>query len=739
MPKNEAIKFFRHDEKDFGCAGWVDPMAAFRWQWRRKDTVLWSLVSLAILISFLSFLVVALPLFLGVQHGHASLARDVQNLTSANVVDQLVVAAVAPVDTLAALSASLARMVLIDSSFVTPSSARLQRLLFGHSQVAGTGLLAGFPDGQVTGYLGGALDELRFVESLHGAGIPPSLWTFNTDFGGSLTAANSTVMDYDVRREKWYEAATRENSTAWRSKRRVKWAVSELLPNSKIFALTASRPIFYGSTVVAVLAMHFPLAGFSNALNATKIGISGQAFVFDQSGWVLGLSSPTSHNFTFDKLVHATALEDPMFQSLLRYLMKRSNGSYALIPQFQANHVLLAGCDYLLTTRLITSKDLHWTGVIVVPRSDYFGAPERAFSVSVVFAAIAALLLCGVVVWCVAVLHTDPLLRLAQGLETVAETFGAEVVPSSGSLVREVSAVETAYEHMITALQEVNKYIPSPVVQKLAVHRDRNVYPDVSSRECSFLFADIVGFVAISECTPAQQMHEQLSEYFGAMENILQELNGITTDFLGDGLFVFWNAPIDQADHAILACEAALRQQARLEILRREWISRNRPALYVRIGINTGMCLVGSFGSYRHLKYTAMGDAVNTASRLEQLNKYFETSIIIGEATFLEVQHVFLARPLDVVVLLGKTTPVKVYELISRKSDATREQTRLAELSTQLLDAFVAADFAAARNIAVVILEHTPEDMATSLLLERCNERRPEDRHCISPRFAKEK
>ncbi len=132
-------------------------------------------------------------------------------------------------------------------------------------------------------------------------------------------------------------------------------------------------------------------------------------------------------------------------------------------------------------------------------------------------------------------------------------------------------------------------------------------------------------------------------------------------------------------------------------------------------------------------KYTATGDAVYTASRLEQLNKHYETSILIGEATFAQVQHVYLARPLDVVVAFGMTTPVKVYELICRRDAATADQLFMAEQSTRLLRAFIAGDVPAIEDIASGILERTPDDVPTSLL-----RRRSVDDN-VSPRFATEK
>jgi adenylate cyclase len=189
---------------------------------------------------------------------------------------------------------------------------------------------------------------------------------------------------------------------------------------------------------------------------------------------------------------------------------------------------------------------------------------------------------------------------------------------------------------------------------------------------------------------------------------------------LGDGLFVFWNAPSYHPDHAILACEAALQQQEALVKMRSEWKTRGLPEMFVRIGINTGHCLVGNFGSRNHLKYTVMGDAVNIASRLEGLNKTFRTSIILGHETFRQCQEHVLARPLSLVVLKGKTAPTMVYELMCRKGEATDDQLLLAKSSSRMFTAFLARDFKQAVEVCEEILALFPGDASAILLRERC-------------------
>jgi adenylate cyclase len=206
------------------------------------------------------------------------------------------------------------------------------------------------------------------------------------------------------------------------------------------------------------------------------------------------------------------------------------------------------------------------------------------------------------------------------------------------------------------------------------------------------------------------------------MECILYELHGITTDFLGDGIFVFWNAPSYNANHALLACEAALRQQATLKLICNDWEARGLPKLSIRIGINTGPCLVGNFGSVNHLKYTVMGDAVNVASRLEQLNKLYNTSTLIGSETFEIVKDQFACRVLDMVLLKGKSEPTKVYELLCRMEERTDDVSFLQEKAEEMLRLYLGKQFGEAVQCGEEILARFRGDIPTLLLRERCIE-----------------
>ena len=189
--------------------------------------------------------------------------------------------------------------------------------------------------------------------------------------------------------------------------------------------------------------------------------------------------------------------------------------------------------------------------------------------------------------------------------------------------------------------------------------------------EITILFSDIRGFTSLSERLPAPQVIEILNEYLERMADVVFRHGGTLDKFIGDAVMAFWGAPVAAPDHARRALDAALDMTRELEVLNVRWAERGAPAqLAIGIGINTGEAVVGNIGSLtRKLDYTAIGDAVNLASRLESLNKEFGTTILASESTARHAGHGYRFRPVEAVTVKGKTQAVNVLELMGRAAD----------------------------------------------------------------------
>jgi adenylate cyclase len=181
-------------------------------------------------------------------------------------------------------------------------------------------------------------------------------------------------------------------------------------------------------------------------------------------------------------------------------------------------------------------------------------------------------------------------------------------------------------------------------------------------KDLTVLFSDIRGFTTLSESMSPQALVNHLNEYLTAMTGIILEYEGTLDKYVGDEIMCFWGAPLPQEDHAMLACQCALRQMEVLKELNEKWPPERR--IDIGIGINSGIMTVGNMGSLQRMDYTLTGDNVNLGARLEGTNKSYYTNIIVSEYTFGLVQDRVIVRELDNIRVKGKNKPVLIYELV---------------------------------------------------------------------------
>jgi adenylate cyclase len=235
------------------------------------------------------------------------------------------------------------------------------------------------------------------------------------------------------------------------------------------------------------------------------------------------------------------------------------------------------------------------------------------------------------------------------------------------------------------------------------------------------LFSDLAGFSGYSERYAPNEMISILSEYFECMTEQVFAHQGTLKEYVGDELMAIFGAPLEQADHAQRACAAALAMTDRLEALRQDWSKIGRPPLTARTGINSGLMLVGNIGSRYRFSYGALGDQVNLGSRLEGLNKMYRTEIILGENTARLVEGSFLLRELDMVRVVGRKQPLRIYELLGISGDSLPKE-RLESLRQ-----FAAGLDAYRRQLwqdAIVLFTQSvalwPQDGPSRIMAERC-------------------
>jgi adenylate cyclase len=211
--------------------------------------------------------------------------------------------------------------------------------------------------------------------------------------------------------------------------------------------------------------------------------------------------------------------------------------------------------------------------------------------------------------------------------------------------------------------QELMARYLSPSVSQWVLKQPEQLKLGGDTRTMTVLFCDLRGFTTLSHSLEPQQLVSFINEYMTAMTEIIFRHDGVLDKYIGDEIMAFWNAPLDQPDHARRACLAALDMLRELHRLRASWAQRGLPQLDIGIGINTGPMVVGNMGSRDRLAYTVIGDTVNVASRLQSLNKELGTHVLITEATRASAGEGFVCRSLDQVKVRGRDASLMIYEI----------------------------------------------------------------------------
>jgi adenylate cyclase len=275
--------------------------------------------------------------------------------------------------------------------------------------------------------------------------------------------------------------------------------------------------------------------------------------------------------------------------------------------------------------------------------------------------------------------------------------------------------------------QAFRHYLSGEVIEKI-LRDPKHLQLGGEKRELTIMFTDLAGFSTFSEKLGPVELTALLNDYLSEMTDIILEEGGTLDKYEGDAIIAFWNAPLEQPDHAVRACRAALRCQRRLAELREAYQQRTGAALRMRVGINTGQVVVGNMGSHKRFNYTILGDAANLASRLEGANKAFGTETMVSESTWRLASAEFCGRKLADLRVVGRKTAVAVHELTGFAAEVCSVPVRASKEMpgvTTSWDAFAAGlarfregDFAAAREV----FEKLPDDPAARNYARRCAE-----------------
>jgi len=319
--------------------------------------------------------------------------------------------------------------------------------------------------------------------------------------------------------------------------------------------------------------------------------------------------------------------------------------------------------ERLLVRRVLVpmSGDRDLVVAMAAPLSDYTGPVD---------ALIGRILL---VAGALALLSLPFLFLLAERMSATLRLLGEEAerirdLDLSGTVrvrtgVREVIKLAEAQRMMKDSLRAFGLYVPKDLVRQILI-AGGSAEPGGQRRELSILFTDIAGFTTLSEITPPEVLMVRTSRYFEEVTAAISARGGVIDKFIGDAVMAIWNAPTPVEGHTVLACLAALDARDRVSAFNAGLRARGDPEFRTRFGLHVGEAVVGNVGSSDRMNYSAVGAAVNMASRLEGLNKIYGTDILVSEAVVRCGQGRFVFREVDRVQPKGTNTPILVYQLL---------------------------------------------------------------------------
>jgi adenylate cyclase len=455
---------------------------------------------------------------------------------------------------------------------------------------------------------------------------------------------------YDARERSWY----RETVKADRP-----------LISSPYLAFSISAPVITVSAplrgkVAGVLAADLKLDTFSDFVQAQRPGEHGIVLIFDSAGSLI--AHPDFAQFIVDAMTHPSGSQLPNIKEInsdvVAAALRMSDGRDRYDGSISDDH----GRDYLFRVAKFTVGEQYKATILLLAAQEDFAKGIRRLQFT------------GLLLASVAGAGFIPLIWVfGSGMSRSLKTITAQAVklqklaaPDRSpvkSRIKEVHELGTAMELAQRAIWSFAHFVPKEIVQRIV---DNSISTELGGvrEEITVVFTDVRNFTTIAESADPDVLMHQMSRYFSVLTDAFLAEGGTVDKFIGDAVMVFWNAPNPQPDHVERACRAALAGRVACEKLNSQFEAEGLQPFFTRFGIHVGEAVVGNLGSTERMNYTALGNTVNLAARLEGLNKQFGTAILASEGVHLRVQHRFQFRAFESVIAKGMTKETRVFELI---------------------------------------------------------------------------
>jgi adenylate cyclase len=550
---------------------------------------------------------------------------------------------------------------------------------------------------------------IRFIRRNEGKSV--ETWYYKNNAGEVLDQESWENVKYNHRVREWYSEAS--------NTRKLYWSNIYVFSTNKKPGITTAAPIIIKDQFIGTIAADIEMDELSTFLNDFKVGKDSFAFIVNSQGNVIAHTDKSEIvKVEGDKVLmkQLTELNDLRASIAYQQFTNKKEAEFNFIVD---------GVTYVSTfVQFPAEFDKKWDLGIVVPINEFIGSAKETNKKIIIISILIFLISTLLVSWFANKIAT-PIVKLAQEAIRI-KNFQFENAFVSKTNIYELKLLNEAIHTMRQSMQAFAKFIPKVLVGKL-LQRSKEVTIGGHLKHVTFLFSDVANFTTISETTPPDKLVVHLSEYFEEVTQIIMKSGGTIDKYIGDAVMAFWGAPISDKKQALNACRAALLVQKRLSDLNRKWESEGKPELFTRIGIHTGDAIIGNIGSTDRLNYTALGDSVNLAARLEGVNKIYKTNIVISETVYQEIKGHCLVCPLDVIAVKGKKESVHIYELVGLTDDLpsllpTKKQIEFSQQFGKAFKAYLSMKWDEALAILEELVQKFGKEHILMMYIERCKD-----------------
>ena len=490
-------------------------------------------------------------------------------------------------------------------------------------------------------------------------------------------------------------------------------------PDTRFPVISVGYPIIASNDeVMGFVGANITFDILARYLATHKTSPNSITFIMDHSGQIIAHPDPASGIRTVQlKLVLANVADLADQATALAGQAHLASDADRLAFSLPAT-----GEDYIAVfSRFPPSFQKPWEVAIVLPVDDFVGGlkqTNRNLAILIVALIVVEVLLIAIAAKRIA----KPIERVSQEMQEL-QSLQFSPADAPRSMIAEIFHLQQAANLMSNSLRSFAAFVPIGIVRQL-VNTGRPLTISGESRFLTIFFSDLEDFSTVSERLSPEELVRQASSYFEVVVGALTQESATIDKFIGDSVMAFWGAPVEVSDQVYRACVGALRAAHRVGRLNLEWARDGRPQMRVRIGLHCADVVVGNVGSSERLSYTVMGDGVNVASRLEGINKIFQTTICISDSVYNAVADRIIARPIQFASVKGRESKVMVYELIGIRDTTDPELSadsnaiRLSAMTTRAMAALTAGHRAEARAKYQDILAEAPTDPVARIMFD---------------------